>query len=167
MRRARNVVALLVVMLALDGCSLRNLFGGGGNTQTAKQSAAQALVSTTNIAVALMTAAGLAYDAGAWGPPGSPQAEQMWSRVSAESLRLNSALTAWSKAILENKDSTVYAFSVEQAIAVLSALMPPRKTTELLPAFAPGSVRELIARLADPASFRAWSPLYAQLGGAR
>jgi hypothetical protein len=165
MKRSLKFATLaLILTMSFSGCG--SLFGGGRKATTAKQSAAQAVVTTTNAALLIMTAAGAAYDNGAFGVPGSPQAEQMWNRIAAESLRMNAALTAWQKAILEDRDATMYSFGVEQAIAVLNALLPPRKTSDLMPAYL-GDPAKAMARLRNPSSFRAWSPLYAELGGAR
>lgn len=167
--RKRLIVWMLCVGLILTpGCSL---FRGG----SAKQNAVQALVSTTRTAVALMTVAGIAYDAGAFGEPGSDRAEQTWNRIATQSVQLNQALTAWSEAIRANKDATTYQFAVSQALAVLTALLPgTKKQSALTPgAFELEAAPPLVSRLppletlerfGNPDSFR---PSYAYAGGSR
>lgn len=175
--KKRLIVWMLCAGLILTpGCSL---FRGG----TAKQNAVQALVSTTRTAVALMTVAGIAYDAGAFGEPGSDRAEQTWNRIATQSVQLNQALTAWSEAIRANKDATTYQFAVSQALAVLTALLPATKKQSALtpdelrlgpsnnPGFSesyPAIVRlpplETLERFGTPDSFR---PSYAYVGGSR
>lgn len=148
-------LALTLMIILNSGCSL---FRGG----TAKQNAVQALVTTTRSAILIMTAAGIAYDAGAFGQPGSARAEETWSRISAESIRLHTALTAWQTAIEENKDATPYASGVAQALAVIGALLPSSTHSDLGVPYVPPTfdAPAAIARFADPSSF-------AFAGGAR
>lgn len=147
----------LAVLLALSlGCgTIRNL--GGAN---AKANAVQALVTTTRGAVLLMTAAGIAYDAGAFGEPGSARAEDTWRKISVESVRMGEALTAWSEAIKANKDASTYSAMVAQALAVIGALLPSRQTSELIAPDVQGA--EAYAMLDRPDAFRRFA-----YGGAR
>lgn len=129
--RFRSFLAVLIIAALSSvqmGCGL-TLFHGG----TAKANAVQALVTTTRMAVALMTAAGIAYDAGAFGAPGGAKAEDTWNKIAAESLRMNTALNGWSAAIVANKDASTYQSMVAQALAVLAALLPAPKHSEILP----------------------------------
>lgn len=147
----------LIAALMLLGCGT---FRGG----TAKQNAVQALVTTTRSAVLLMTAAGIAYDAGAFGEPGSARAEETWSRIAAESLRLNAALNDWTQAIKDNKDASTYNSMVAQALAVIAALLPGKGRAALVsPETDATTLPNNIAAFARPESFR---PQYAT-GGAR
>lgn len=155
--RYRSLVTLflLIAMIGSSGCGMvRNMMGSGD----AKENAVSALVTTTRSAVVLMTLAGIAYDSGAFGEPGSPRAEDTWSKIAAESLRLNSALNAWSEAIKANKDSAAYAALVAQALAVLAAILPPRGAggggQALLPPEPFYPSRLAIADFAHPLSFR-------------
>jgi len=149
-RRSRLLLPLMIV-LSLQDCAT-SLFTGG----TAKDNAVQALVTTTRSAVLMMTAAGIAYDAGAFGTPGSPKAEQTWDRIADESKRMNAALTAWSEAIKANKDASAYAALVSQGLAVIGALLPARTHSELIvPPLMDRDVPAAIARLARPEAFRA------------
>jgi hypothetical protein len=121
------------------------------NSGNAKTNAVQALVITTRSAVLLMTAAGIAYDAGAFGPPGSDRAEDTWSKIAAESIRMNEALTAWSEAIKTNKDASSYVSMVAQALAVINALLPTRKVSDLN---INHSFSESLVLLNNPTKFR-------------
>lgn len=142
------VVLLLAVFLATHCAWMHNV-----RTGTAREGALQALVTTTRSAVLLMTAAGIAYDAGAFGAPGSARAEDTWRKIAAESIRMNQALTSWSEAIKANKDSSVYSSMVAQALAVIGALLPTRGTSALSPP--PWIVpHEEIAALYRPSMFR-------------
>lgn len=148
---------VLVVALAMPGCGT---FRGG----TAKQNAVQALVTTTRSAVLLMTAAGIAYDAGAFGEPGSARAEETWSRIAAESLRLNAALNDWTQAIKDNKDASTYNSMVAQALAVIAALLPGKGRAALVvPVIDELTLPSDIAAFVRADSFR---PQFA-IGGAR
>lgn len=153
-----KLVSIACMLLILQGCGFTSLFRGGNDANmNARESALNALVTTTNSAVLVMTGLGIAYDLGAFGAPGSQKAEEMWGRISAESIRLSTALTAWSEALKANKDSSAAEALVSQALAVLGALMPPRVGSgggmaSLLPS------RERVmfglGNLADPDSFR-------------
>lgn len=159
----RLVALALVTALVLGGCQ-STLFRGG----TAKQNAVQAIVTVTRAADALMTAAGIAYNAGAFGVAGSPRAEETWSRISAESLRMHEALTAWDAAIRVNKDATTYSFAVSQALAVIAALLPGGRAEVQRPAPAWADMydyQDLIERLSCPDAFRSSHDL--AFGGAR
>src|SRR5690349_14873264 len=148
----------LIAALLLPGCT--SLFRIG----TAKQNAVQALVTTTRSAVLLMTAAGIAYDAGAFGEPGSPRAEETWSRIAAESLRLNAALNDWTQAIKDNKDASTYNSMVAQALAVIAALLPSKGRAALvMPMMDESTLPDDIALFACPESFQ----LQYAIGGSR
>lgn len=153
----RKLVVLLIAFFLATHCAwMHNV-----RTGTAREGALQALVTTTRSAVLLMTAAGIAYDAGAFGAPGSTRAEDTWRKIASESIRMNQALTSWSEAIKANKDSSVYSSMVAQALAVIGALLPTRGTSALTPPpwIAP---REEIAALDRPSMFR---PAVAAAGG--
>ncbi len=148
----RVLVTLMVISFASNCGTLRNLSSG-----TAKKNAVQALVTTTRSAVLLMTLAGNAYDAGAFGTPGSAQAEATWNKIADQSLRLNEALTAWTEAIRANKDSSAYVSLVGQALAVIGALLPASTRGELVPVGIPIGFEYLaraVPRLSRPDSFR-------------
>lgn len=125
--RARIAVFLSFFLILSSSCS----WFKGMNSGNSKANAIQALVTTTRSAVLLMTAAGIAYDAGAFGEPGSQKAEDTWSKIAAESIRMNEALTAWSEAIKANKDASSYVSMVSQALAVINALLPTRKISNI------------------------------------
>jgi len=122
------ITTFLIALLASSAISCAMLRGMSG--RGSKANAVQALVTTTRSAVLLMTAAGIAYDAGAFGEPGSPRAEDTWRKISVESVRMGEALTAWSEAIKANRDASTYAAMVAQALAVIGALLPPRRVSE-------------------------------------
>lgn len=153
----RRVFALVLIVV-LPGCSwFRNLDHGD-----AKANAVQALVTTTRSAVLLMTAAGLAYDAGAFGAPGTPRAEDTWGKIAAESVRMSEALSAWSEAIRVGGETSAFATMVGTALAVIQALLPTRNVGLHMPA---GTVAEWRAKLACPSSSFRMQP--AMAGGAR
>lgn len=161
-----RAVALLLILLTFVGCGSMSLFRGG----TAKENAVQAIVTVTKAADALMTAAGIAYNAGAFGEPGSQRAEETWSRISAESVRMHDALIAWDGAIRANKDSTTFSFAVSQALAVIAALLPGGPRANLVLPESPVTwasmftdYRSSIGRLASPDTFIQ----QAAFGGAR
>lgn len=168
MKKRLAVLMLCAGLILAPGCSL---FRGG----TAKQNAVQALKTTTGTAIVAMTLAGLAYDAGAFGPPRSDQAEQTWGKIAEQSLLLNRALTAWTEAIRTNQNTSTYQFAVSQALAVLAAVLPTtKKQAALTPAsfdpdaFGPPVTAQIpsletLERFANPDSFRA---SYA-IGGSR
>ena len=149
------IIASCLGALVLGGCRSMSIFRGG----TTKQNAVQAIVTVTRAADALMTAAGIAYNAGAFGAPGSQRAEETWGRISSESTRMHDALTAWDAAIRANKDATTYSFAVAQALAVIAALLPGGRA-ELTRADPPLALADFrrhrvrIARLASPDAFR-------------
>lgn len=149
-------VLLLIASISASGCGMFRGMMGGGN---AKENAVSALVTTTRSAVVLMTLAGIAYDSGAFGAPGSARAEDTWNKIAAESLRLNSALNAWSDAIRTNKDTSAYAALVAQALAVLAAILPPRGAPSggqaLLPADPLNPARLAVFDFSRPLTFRA------------
>lgn len=155
MRYRRGLaVFLLVTTISASGCGMVRNMTGSGN---AKENAVSALVTTTRSAVLLMTLAGIAYDTGAFGAPGSPRAEDTWNKIAAESLRLNSALNSWSEAIKTNKDSSTYAALVAQALAVIGALLPPRAGAGGLAQVTPADVhpaRLLLVDFSKPDTFR-------------
>lgn len=129
MKRFIATLLLSTMILISTGCTaFRDMTGGGA---TARDSAAKALNVTTKSAVAIMTLAGAAYDLGAWGEPGSPRAEDAWAKISAESVRLSQALTAWADAVEANKDAGPYQLIVATALAVIVALLPPRQSSAL------------------------------------
>lgn len=149
-------VLILLTVLSLTGCG--TLFG---RNRSAKENAVQALVTTTRSCVLMMTAAGIAYDAGAFGQPGTPRAELTWSRIADQSVSMNKALTAWTDAIKENRDATAYSALVAQALAVIGALLPNRPVSALEPI---SDIRVIMsADLALPDSFRR----FAFAGGSR
>lgn len=149
-------VALVLILALVSACSL---FRGG----TAQENAVQALVTTTRSAVLLVTAAGIAYDAGAFGEPGTPRAEDTWGKIAAESIRMNEALTAWTDAIKAGKDSSGYVSMVRQALAVIGALLPGKLRAVRDPVLWESSPVDSVARLSCPDSFRQ----HVELGGAR
>lgn len=146
----RKLIISILAGLLLSQCALLHDFGGGD----AKANAVQALVTTTRSAVLLMTAAGIAYDAGAFGAPGSPRAEDTWKKISVESVRMGEALTAWSEAIKANKDASVYQSMVSQALAVIGALLPTRTGAALILPPLHGDPFASSSMLAIPDSFR-------------
>lgn len=155
-----SAVLILTLSLPTLGCNLfRNM--GGTPMENARANAVQALVTTTRAAVLLMTAAGIAYDAGAFGEPGSDRAEDTWEKISAESIRMSTALTAWTEAIKANKDASVHASMVAQALAVIGALLPGK-----LRASVDGADVPVAAHLEQPGTFRRTPTSYAT-GGAR
>lgn len=125
----RIIASLIVCALVLTNA--RCSWGVFSQGATARDSAAKALNMTTQSAVALMTIAGVAYDAGVWGAPGSPRAEDTWGKLSAESVRLSTALTAWADALEAGKDTGPYQLVVATALAVIAALLPPRQKAGL------------------------------------
>lgn len=129
---ATLVIALFAVA-TLTNCGSMRLLGHDDNAASTRDSAAKALNMTTQAGVAIMTLAGAAYDAGAWGPPGSPRAEDVWGKLSSESVRLATALTAWADALDANKDTGPYQLVVATALAVITALLPPRAHASLGP----------------------------------
>lgn len=129
MRRIAMTLILLLATTASTGCGM-SMFGSG-RVVSARDSAAKALNMTTKAGVAIMTLAGAAYQAGAWGPPGSPRAEDVRSKLEAESVRLSTALTAWADALEANKDTGPYELVVATALAVITALLPPKTTDNL------------------------------------
>jgi hypothetical protein len=161
-------VALVSALILSASCGSVSLFRGG----TAREHAVQALITATRSCVVLMTAAGIAYDAGAFGAPGSPRAEDTWNKIAAESLRMNEALTAWTEAIKMNRDAAAYATMVAQALAVIGALLPPKMNAEAnygLPfgiAVTITNLDNVIGQLRHPSRFHAPFAYYA-MGGAR
>lgn len=146
--RVKTALILSFFLLFNTGCSFFKNMGGS----SARANAVQALVTTTRSAVVLMTAAGIAYDAGAFGEPGSPRAEDTWSKISTESIRMNEALTAWSEAIKNNKDSSSYVSMVSQALAVIQALLPNKKVSNYDFNL---NHTEMMTKLENPNQFRA------------
>lgn len=121
-----SLVMLLSAVL-VTGCGT-SMFGAG----TAKRNALQALVTTTRSAVLLMTAAGIAYDAGAFGPVGSTQAEATWAKIAQQSVLMSNALNEWQAAVKANKDASAYQSIVAQGLAVLGALLPAASRSALI-----------------------------------
>lgn len=123
----RIAIPLIIAsLLMFSGCSMLGSLVGGGDGQSSKATAVQALVTTTRAGVLLMTAAGIAYDAGAFGAPGSERAEETWGKIAAQSVRLSEALTAWTSAVKANENPTSHMSAAEQAIAIIGALLPSR-----------------------------------------
>jgi uncharacterized membrane protein len=156
MKRLTAWILLMVLsILPLAGCAT----SGEGD---AKQQALQALVTTTRTAVLLMTAAGIAYDAGAFGAPGSAKAEETRERISAQSLVMHKALNEWQAAVQAGRDASAFASIVGQALAVIGALLPA--ATRAGVNVPPEPISQAIARLGCPDSFMG-APL--TFGGAR
>lgn len=152
-KRLVSLVALLAIVGAV-GCQ--------SFTGSSKGAALQALVTTTRTAVLLMTAAGIAYNAGAFGTPGSANAEATWSKIAAQSVLMHGALSDWQAAVKSGKDASAFASIVGQALAVIGALLPASTRTEaLVLPFPTEDIAHSIGRLACPDSQRAWSVQFA------
>lgn len=153
MRRIATLTLVLLVTITSTGCGSLRMFGSG-NAASARDSAAKALNMTTKAGVAIMTLAGAAYQAGAWGAPGSPRAEDVRSKLEGESVRLSTALTAWADALEANKDTGPYELVVATALAVITALLPP-KTAVLMtgPEITDGSQTAYAMSLACPETY--------------
>lgn len=151
----KTIVAILAGLLLAQCAMFRNL--GGGD---AKANAVQALITTTRSATLLMTAAAVLYDFGAFGgPPGNLRADDVWKKISDESIRIGEALESWETAIKANKDASAFQSMVAQALAVIGALLPPRKAAALvlpaLPSWLAGEAFvTAMSMFANPNSFR-------------
>ncbi len=148
--RKLSVWVLLVVLVIVPATACTSMDGGN-----AKQQALQALVTTTRSAVLLMTAAGIAYDAGAFGAPGSANAEATWNRIAAQSRLMHGALNEWQEAVKAGKDASAFASIVGQALAIIGSILPPatRASAERLP-YPTEAVELSIGRLACPDGLR-------------
>lgn len=162
MRLKLSAILIVFSLLLNTQCAFtRNLTGSTG-----KQEALQALVSTTRTAVLLMTAAGIAYNAGAFGAPGSANAEATWNKIAAQSVLISGALNDWQAAVKAGKDASAFASIVGQALAIIGAVLPPANRAQALTLpFPTEDIAHSIGRLACPDSQRAWSLQLA--GGAR
>lgn len=151
----RVILALALLIPLATSCGTSRIFSGRDANQAtaARDSAAYALRMTSKSAVAFMRLAGAAYQAGAWGAPGSPHAEDVRDKLSAESVRLAGALEAWANALEAHKDTGPYSLVVETALAVVTALLPPGATAADM-RFSPAMLApEQIADLSRPDTF--------------
>lgn len=157
MRRTTTPLLLtLILTLTTTGCGFMNLFNRGDRA-AAKEAAVTAVLAQEEAAFLAMTALGLATDNGAFGAPGSVQAEAKWEAISAESIRINRAINAWKEAVAKGEDTKVYSDRVSEAMEVLKSYLPKSKRSEVVVPRELLGMRgpaEVAAMLGDPGVFR-------------
>jgi hypothetical protein len=120
------VLVVLVVLAALSlGCPAST------GTTTARQSAHQALDAASKSVDLAMTFVGQAYQSGAFGPPGSPKAENVRATASTFSKAASAAIFGWSAALESGSDTKAYVADLTAALAGLGALIPPANHSAL------------------------------------
>lgn len=118
-----SIVALLVVCAALaPSCATGT---------TARQNAHQALDAASKSVDLAMTFVGQAYQSGAFGPPGSPKAEDVRAKASTFSKAASVAIFGWAAALEAGTDTKAYVADLTAALAGLGALIPPANHSAL------------------------------------
>lgn len=125
MKRHYGIPMVLILALVLASCTT-------SVTTTARQSAHESLLATAKSFDLGMTLLGHAYQAGVFGAPGSPQAENVRTQASKASLTVSSAVLAGIAALEIGQDASTYIADITKAIAQITALLPtPKKLSAM------------------------------------